>query len=397
VCDRLGELREAMARYAAGFEAALLADPLAVVRQAAAVESIAATVKALAAARASDIGTWRRGAHRSAAEELAAATGSSVGAARDTIKTGERLEGQPEVAAAARSGELSAAQASMITQAAAANPQAQLGLLECAKTGSLGELRNHCAEVIAAADRHPDDRRRRIHKGRRLKVWNDLEGVAHLVARGNPEDIAQVMAAVEPLRDELFGAARREGRREAPEAYAFDALVALARRGPKAGSGRAKIIVRVDLGALLRGYPLEEENCEIVGYGPVAPSAVLDLIDTGDPFLAAVATKGEKLLGVVHLGRRPRAAQQTALEWLYPACAVRGCSTQAFLQADHRLDWSKVHITVLDLLDRLCRHHHGLKTNEGWALVAGRGKRDFVPPDDARHPRHHPEGQRVRC
>jgi hypothetical protein len=41
-----------------------------------------------------------------------------------------------------------------------------------------------------------------------------------------------------------------------------------------------------------------------------------------------------------------------------------------------------------DLLDKLCRFHHRLKTNEGWALVEGTGKRDFVPPDDPRHPRH---------
>src|ERR1700677_5009694 len=38
------------------------------------------------------------------------------------------------------------------------------------------------------------------------------------------------------------------------------------------------------------------------------------------------------------------------------------------------------HITVLELLDTLCRYHHRLKTTKGWALVEGRGKRDFVPP-----------------
>ena len=28
------------------------------------------------------------------------------------------------------------------------------------------------------------------------------------------------------------------------------------------------------------------------------------------------------------------------------------------------------------------------KSLDGWALVEGRGKRAFVPPDDPRHPRH---------
>ena len=90
---------------------------------------------------------------------------------------------------------------------------------------------------------------------------------------------------------------------------------------------------------------------------------------------------------MAHLGRRPSATQQTALEWLYPTCAVEGCSATTWLENDHRVDWARSHITVLDLLDRLCTHHHDLKSLDGWALVEGRGKRPFVPPGDPRHPR----------
>ena len=138
--------------------------------------------------------------------------------------------------------------------------------------------------------------------------------------------------------------------------------------------------MRVDLGVLLRGYAIEGEVCEIAGFGPVAVSAVRDMIDTDDPFLTAVVTKGQKLLGVAHLGRRPNALQQTALQWLYPSCANEACSAQARLDYDHRLDWSRTHFTVLDLLDRLCSHCHALKTRQNWSLVEGRGKRALVPP-----------------
>jgi hypothetical protein len=99
-------------------------------------------------------------------------------------------------------------------------------------------------------------------------------------------------------------------------------------------------------------------------------------------------TAGEAVVGVAHLGRRPRAAQRTALEWLYPTCAAEGCGAGAFLEIDHRVGWAESHLTVLDLLDRLCPHYHDRKTLDGWALVEGRGKRAFVPPDDPRHPRH---------
>lgn len=67
----------------------------------------------------------------------------------------------------------------------------------------------------------------------------------------------------------------------------------------------------------------------------------------------------------------------------------RGCSSLTYLEMDHREDWADTHRTVFELLDRLCVHHHDLKTREGWALEAGQGKRAFVPPDDLRHPRHH--------
>jgi hypothetical protein len=139
---------------------------------------------------------------------------------------------------------------------------------------------------------------------------------------------------------------------------------------------------------LLRGYPLAGEVAELVGFGPVAVSAIRDLIDSGDPFLTAVATKGVDVVGVAHLGRRPTAHQRTALEWLYPTCAVQGCSAVARLEMDHREDWAATHFTLLSLIDRLCSHHHRLKTRENWALVEGRGKRAFVPPADLRHPRH---------
>jgi hypothetical protein len=103
-------------------------------------------------------------------------------------------------------------------------------------------------------------------------------------------------------------------------------------------------------------------------------------------FLAAIVSKGEQVVGVAHLGRRALAVQQTAVEWLNPTCAADGCTQSARLETDHRAMWSKTKITQTDLLDRLCAHHHDLKTYKNGALVDGSGGRAFVPPDDPRHP-----------
>jgi hypothetical protein len=392
---RLSEVRSGMSEYASGFDPRRVTatDAARVVEDAAAIKNMAATVAALAAARVAETEVWKRDGDRSAAHQLARTTGTSVSIATETLEAARRLEGLPETAAAARRGELSAQQVAVITDAASADPDAEARLLEKAQNASLGELRDECARAKANAT-DLETRRQRIHDCRYLRVFNDLEGGSNLHVRDNPEVIAGIMASVEPIRDEFFEAARKEGGREPMEAYAADALAELARRadGTSPGEGkrsrRVKLLARVDLPALLRGYPKDDEICELAGYGPVSVSAIRDLMETRDPFLAAVVTKGKQVLGVAHLGRRPNAHQQSALEWLYPTCTAEGCNSVGYLENDHREDWAQTHTTVFELLDRLCRHHHYLKTRENWALVEGTGKRAFVPPDDPRHPRN---------
>jgi hypothetical protein len=383
-----------MSGYAARFDPARVAasDAVRVVEDAAAIEKMAATVKALAAARVSETNLWRRDGDLSPAHHLARTTGTPIGQARDALESARRLQELPAVEAAARRGELSAQQMAVITDAAVADPSAEARLIEQAHRGSYGELRDECGRTKANVT-DLEERRRRIHRQRYVRTWNDTEGAALLQLRDNPEVVAGIVASLEPIRDDLFAHARKHGRAERLEAHTADALAELARRAAATRSDQrrsrlAKILVRVDLAALLRGHPIGSETCEIAGFGPVAISAIRDLLDTEDPFLAAIVTKGKAVAGVAHLGRRPNAHQQSALEWLYPTCAVEGCNAAARLEVDHREDWSQTHVTIFELADRHCGYHHDLKTRENWSLVEGHGKRAFVPPDDPRHPRN---------
>jgi hypothetical protein len=311
MCERLAELEAGMGRYAASFDAALLsADQAAsAVAGAAAIERMASTVRALAAARVADTGAWKAAGERSAAHALARSTGTSVGQASEAIATARRLDTLPEVAAAARAGKLSAQQAAAVADAASADPAAEHRLLDKAGRSSLAELREECARTKAAALPDAEARRRAIHAQRFLRSYLDAEGAWNLRMRDNPEAGAAIMAAIAPIRERLFRAGRAEGRKEPTEAYGADALTELATKGPSDARSRAKTIVRVELEALLRGRATEGEVCEIAGFGPVAVSAVRELLDCGDPFLAAVVTKGEQVVGMAHLGRRPTAAQ----------------------------------------------------------------------------------------
>ena len=78
--------------------------------------------------------------------------------------------------------------------------------------------------------------------------------------------------------------------------------------------GRAQVLVKVDLFALLRGYPIGDEECEIAGYGPTTIQAIQDLIATGNPWLTAIATNGKKVVGVANLTRSPDVYQRAALQ-----------------------------------------------------------------------------------
>lgn len=401
MCEELTELRRATVSYCSRFEPQSVT-PAQAARLVSEAKQIACAVSALlahAAGRAAEAGSWKASGHRSAAEALAHETGTSVSWAREILEVGRRLQDQPEVDRAARKGELSSAQLQMITNATQADPSAGRRLLEEAHHGSLAVLKDACARTKAASEPDPEQKRKRIHDSRSLRSWSDLEGIWHLSACANPEDGAQIMSALRPITEALFHEARGRERRERPEAYALDALVELARESvsgslssPSKASRRKgpplKLLVRAELTDLLEGARSGTKSVDLVGYGPISVSALEELLSNTSPLVASILTKAERIEGVAHLSRRPTAHQQSALEFLYPSCAAEACPSQARLEADHRIDWSRTKFTAFDLLDLLCPHHHDLKTRENWALVEGRGKRAFVAPEDPRHPRH---------
>ena len=390
------------------------------------VERLAASAKTLLATRVDESGVWQRAGDRSASEYLARKSGSSLGAARSSLETSKRVRNLPHTRSAMRRGELSRSQADEIAGAAAAKPDAERSLLSTAAGSSLPELRERCARTRAAADPDRDATDRRIHTERRLRRWTDAEGAWNLSARGTVEAGSRLNAVLNPIIDELFNAARRGGRRESRDAYAFDALIELTRRhvgrpddraatpaggpGPvpstapdtsaSAGDGRRAgrtgnpthlALLRVDLEALVRGCVTDDELCDVAGIGPISIRTARDLL--GESIVKLVVTSGVDVANVTHLGRGPTAAQRIAMLWSSPGCEVQGCPSTIGIQADHRVPWSDDQVTELANLDPLCGHHHRLKTHHGWALIAGVGTRPMVPPGDRRHPANQAAGE----
>ena len=142
----------------------------------------------------------------------------------------------------------------------------------------------------------------------------------------------------------------------------------------------AKIIVRIDHTALRRGHCVEGETCEIAGIGPVPVATVREWM--GDAFVAAVLTKGDDVQKVVHLGRKFRSTQRTALQWQNPVCARKGCANRLGLEYDHFEDWATTHTTRVEAAKRFCHPCHQLKSR-GWRVSDPdeHGECTFTPPD----------------
>jgi hypothetical protein len=357
------------------------------------IERLAGCAKTLLARRVEESGSWSAQGDRSPAAQLATVSGTSVPAARRMLETSKRVHDLPETAHAMRTGRLSAPQADLIAATATVAPADEHRLLDLAGRTTLAELREECLRTKARVD--PDGTHNRLRRERRLREYTDAEGAWNLIARGTADAGAMFRTALDPVIDELFNHARTTGQREPREAYAFDALIELARRardGNTQPAGRPQprfmALIRVDHAALQRGAVEGDEVCEITGLGPIPVRVARDLL--GDAVLRLVITKGVDVAHVTHLGRSFTTAQQVALWWQSPTCTRAGCTATARLEIDHRHEWAKTRRTRIDEADRLCTHDHDLKTYSGWALVHGTGRRPMVPPDDPRHPRNKP-------
>ncbi len=387
VREQVGELLRALEP-----DAVPLPEAVSLWQEFTAIARDATAAATLLARRVDESREWQRAGHRSPAEFLAAQGGNSIDAARVQLEMSEKLEQMPRLEQAVRTGTVSGAKAALIMQGTSANPDAEQRLLEQAERSSLKELHDEVLRVRAAADPDPEATQRRIHARRRVRTWRDPEGGWNLAARGTVSAGARIEAALKPLIEAEFAKARTEERREAREAYAFDALLALAEhdRGGEAASAsgpRDTTIVRVDLEALRRGRVHDGEVCEVAGLGPIPVDSAREVL--GESILKLVITKGVDVLNVTHLGRGPNAAQRVALLWCSQGCSVEGCA-RTRVEIDHRIPYAESRHTRLGECDPLCTHHHRRKHTDGWALVDGVGKRAMVPPGDPRHPKNTP-------
>ena len=336
------------------------------------------------ARRVAETNAWREEGERSPAHFLARATGRSVSSAVGMIETARRMADLPRTEAAFRKGALSGSQAEEIASAAGESPSSEEDLLTVAERVGTAGLRQACQRVKAAASPDEEGRYEALHRSRSLRTWTDRDRAFRLGARLTPDAGARALSALEPFKDAVFSEARRQGRWEPYDAYAADALVAMA-EAARSGSDappsgpRAMVHVRVDHAALVRGRLEEGETCEIPGVGPVPGSTARAFF--GDALLSVIVTKGADVASVTHHGRTIPAVLRTALVERDGECVVPGCHVRHHLEIDHMVPFSLPRQSVLSELCLLCSWHHHLKTHRGYRIEGGPGHWRWIAPD----------------
>ena len=312
---------------------------------------------------------WKGEGAKSISEWLATETDCAHYEAQSVVILANQLQHLPTTQAALLSGTLSNAQAVEVARGAIVAPNTETQLLNLAKYATVRDLRDATNRVVAAATDEAS-RHKRIHKNRCLKTWTDQDGAFNLKALMTVANGALVMAALKPLQDEIFKAARKSGNHERPEAYAADALMALcaAKTSSAAKPTRANAVIniRVDINALKRGHTEHGEVCEIAGVGPIPVATATEYL--GEAFLKLLILDGVDIKTVAHMGRHIPAPLRTAVEERDRVCQVPTCDMSVGLEIDHIKPFAEGGPASLENLVRLCKRHHLQKTHDGYRL-----------------------------
>jgi hypothetical protein len=357
------------------------------------IEHSASAGLALAARRVAQTDLWSKNGDRSAAHWLARTTGMAISDAVRMLQTAEVAEQAPATMDALRNGDVSIREGNATGKAEAADPKAGAELVArtIENSGlSVREIEQDSARIVNAASGDTEAQRAaKVRERRALRIGSRGDGSSWLHLEGPTVDLARLEASLQPIIKGIFDDARRQGRHEPLEAYAYDALMQMSRRsGDDSGGGgheRDKVIIRADLTALDRGHVEPGEICEIAGHGPIPVADAWRSID-GGAFIAAVIKDGDDVMAAQHLGRRPTALQRTVLELeTAGTCVVEGCTNKVRIEIDHTDDWAHTHLTQIRDLAAPCRHCHAKKTYQGYRLGPRltNGKRTLLPPSTA--------------
>jgi len=318
------------------------------------------------------------------AKAVAAATGTTVGKAKETLNTGKAMQGASGLDQAMRSGELSADQAAPIAKALQDNPSAEDSLLDAARTGSVHDLKERARKVsLDAQDR--DDLAKRQRQARAARISRDDLGMVRISAWFEPH-------VGEPIARRLDAQAKRRYRQAKGAGEPFAASMADALADMLNGTGRqapnVEMTILVSHEVACRGWTHVEDGefCKIPGLGPISALTAKDLAQ--DAFLNGVFFDGTDLRQWQRFGRYKSPELRAALN-LGPPPDFEGrkcvdCGNRLGLESDHVNPVANGGATSYENLRDRCWPCHRAKTEAD--RKAGLLNSDRDDPDDRAPP-----------
>ncbi len=368
---------------------------------------------------------------RSCAHWLNWQCGIALGAAREKVRVARSLAALPAVDAAFERGELSYSKVRAMTRIA--TPENEAELLMIARHGTAMHMEKLVRGYRRVARIAASEHAHRQYQERYLSYYHDDDGSLVLQARLPPETGAVVVNALklaeEALKEEEQAAAgsasgqskkvsaemsaARNGPEEMPVAKNVSAETPVAGHAPAQareaeavrapGARRAdalgllaetcltqgiaslcaaerhQLIVHVDVASL--GGDGEPRCCGVAQGPALAPETARRLGCDANLVRLLENSEGEPL----SVGRKTRvvpAALKRALQSRDGGCRFPGCSAERFTDAHHLHHWADGGETRLDNLVLLCRHHHRLVHEGGYAVrVNTDGSLAFTRPD----------------
>ncbi len=361
---------------------------------------------------------WKLGGHRSCAHWLSVRTGIDLGTAREKVRTARALVGLPEVSVSMSRGELSFSKVRALTRRA--TPDNEQELLAVAHRTTTAELERVVRAVGQGSRADEAALERERYARRSLSVFPDQKGM--YVVRGQlPAELgALLMRAVEAASDVLYreqgdGAVPEEEARAEAARRRADALGLLAERALAAGFGPRGAEASTD------GSESDGPEAEPGGEAPrsgtraeryqVLLHVEAETLEAGGQGGRSELADGTRvcaetsqrlacdcgLVRVVHssdgaildVGRRTRTippALRRALEVRDGGCRFPGCRSR-FTEGHHVVPWADGGDTSLANTLLLCRHHHRLVHEGGWAIRwQAPGRPVFFDPRGGAHP-----------
>ena len=323
---------------------------------------------------------WAAGGHRDCAHWLSFRTGMSLGTAREHVRVAVALQELPQTRAAMARGALSFCKARAITRVA--RPETEGDLLPLAEGATTAQVERMVRAWKLSSRLEEEEVERQRFLSRSCSIYPE-GGMYVLVARLPADEGAMLRSAIDVETDAIYREQRtangveEDDTRTAAARRRADALVRLVSHGTTAPAADDETAPVSGMRAAHYEVVLHVEPETLRADGEPGMSELED--GTRIPCETARRVACDAGLvrmirdadgSILDVGRRTRTippALRRALETRDRGCRFPGCGLR-YAEAHHVTHWADGGETSLKNTVLLCRFHHRLVHEDGWAL-----------------------------